>query len=400
MSMEIEFNALARFTCLGGECSRTCCQIWDIVIEPEKIRQWEKLKQEQDIDLIEDKTTKKETPSGPVYTIRLGADNHCVNLDENGWCCIHRDLGPKYLASICHSYPRYNYQNKLKKLTSAFMSCPEVVRLALFESRKKTEFRVKKAMRKNNKSDFTPYERLALDLDNFGHEILESDFLLLNVKIFHIADVIVKLYTAFENGVSDASYFRDVLGTKAEKLKSVQLHAMQTNPIDPVTAGSLWYNFFHVYLDQPNLVAGFDYSNSEFMKNYPEKITELKEYNDFYQYLKGYMSGAREFLRENHTDTFKRYLKVSFVNKGFAWNPLLEDFVAGYLYVIMPFCLIQILLWIKYTETGEITDEFIIDIISTVERMTDHTGEIKASLAQDQRMLELHRYHNCLLDCF
>lgn len=69
----------------------------------------------------------KESP----WIMKKDAAGVCVKL-EGGLCGIHKQYGDKFLGDACYFYPRITRALGDQTVMTATMSCPEVVRLALF----------------------------------------------------------------------------------------------------------------------------------------------------------------------------------------------------------------------------------------------------------------------------
>ncbi len=62
------------------------------------------------------------------------ATDYCVKF-ENGWCGIQKSLGAEFLGDACHFFPRITRSLGDTHIMTAALSCPEVARLALLESK-------------------------------------------------------------------------------------------------------------------------------------------------------------------------------------------------------------------------------------------------------------------------
>lgn len=54
-------------------------------------------------------------------------------MDTNKLCLVHRDMGVSALSNICSLYPRSKQQYEDETRHCMTLSCPDVVRLALFD---------------------------------------------------------------------------------------------------------------------------------------------------------------------------------------------------------------------------------------------------------------------------
>lgn len=111
------------FQCLGADCEDTCCKGWGMQLD----RRHRELYEKKAPELLEAVT------SGEAELImkRDPETDYCVKF-ENGLCGIHAEYGTDFLGDACHFYPRVTRKVGEEVVQTATMSCPEVVRLALY----------------------------------------------------------------------------------------------------------------------------------------------------------------------------------------------------------------------------------------------------------------------------
>ena len=73
------------------------------------------------------------------------------------------------------------------------------------------------------------------------------------------------------------------------------------------------------------------------------------------------------------------------------------NIIAGFLYCVIPYMLIQALLWITKDIKGEITTSDIVNIVYRVERSLDHNASIYVFFSDNPELLHLDRYLYLLL---
>ena len=97
-----------KFACLAGKCPDTCCGGWNVGIEEESLEWYASMEGElgkrirSAIDWEEECFIQK--------------DGHCVLMDKEGLCPIHRELGGDALPDTCPSL--------LRRGTRARQTCP------------------------------------------------------------------------------------------------------------------------------------------------------------------------------------------------------------------------------------------------------------------------------------
>lgn len=114
---------LGSFQCLGAECEDTCCQGWDMPLDPVRKRLYEEEKPQLLADTIEKDGTR---------IMRRDAKSDCCVRLEAGWCGIHREHGEDMLGDACYFYPRITRRLGDRLYRTATPSCPEIARRALF----------------------------------------------------------------------------------------------------------------------------------------------------------------------------------------------------------------------------------------------------------------------------
>lgn len=126
---------MTRFKCIGPDCEDTCCQGWRVNLTAHDVGNIggiaEKAGDQDVLDSLE------MHPVGERHDYDVGRMRHdeaarCTLLRE-GWCKLHRDYGESALPTVCATFPRIIIKRPEERLISfGRLSCPEVVRLALF----------------------------------------------------------------------------------------------------------------------------------------------------------------------------------------------------------------------------------------------------------------------------
>lgn len=115
---------LSKFSCLGDACEDTCCKGWGMQVDAATVGRYEK----EAPHLLE-----AVTGSGNECLMKRDAlTDHCVKY-ENGLCGIHKQYGTDFLGDACHFYPRMTRGIGSTRVMTGALSCPEVVRLSLFD---------------------------------------------------------------------------------------------------------------------------------------------------------------------------------------------------------------------------------------------------------------------------
>lgn len=124
---------MARFRCIGGECEQSCCEGWNIEVEPKAFRQVkERAPEPLRADFL-DAVKVKQGADGRQRKLIAQATAACEMRDNCGNCRIQAALGASALPAICYVYPRGALRIDDDVTVFADLSCPEAVRLALFD---------------------------------------------------------------------------------------------------------------------------------------------------------------------------------------------------------------------------------------------------------------------------
>lgn len=129
-------NYYADFSCIGSACEFTCCAGWSITIDKKTYTKYRNIR---DKDFAEElpgkiRRVRGEKASNTMYAEFVMGDNKiCPFLSGENLCTIQGRFGAGYLSHTCRCYPRK--VNVLKTGVNEYsltMSCPEAVRIALF----------------------------------------------------------------------------------------------------------------------------------------------------------------------------------------------------------------------------------------------------------------------------
>jgi len=123
---------LQDFRCLGRECEDHCCYGWDIIVDKQSYRRYEKLpptglgKRIRKVVRINRKGR-----SDAHYAKILRSGDVCPFLTPKRLCRIHGELGEGLLPDTCAVFPRHLRARKEWIDISASLACPEIARRAL-----------------------------------------------------------------------------------------------------------------------------------------------------------------------------------------------------------------------------------------------------------------------------
>ena len=113
------------FRCIASACPDSCCQEWDVQVDPDKAELYRSLpgplgQRLREVLVEEDGET--------IMTI---IDRRCPMWRQDGLCRIQAELGEEALCHTCREFPRltHDYGNFVEK--GLELSCPEAARILL-----------------------------------------------------------------------------------------------------------------------------------------------------------------------------------------------------------------------------------------------------------------------------
>ena len=119
----IDQDDYKKFRCIAGDCPKSCCEGWQIVVDEESLERFmnmpgamgERLR--GSLDLSEKAFLQKE--------------GRCTMLTGEGLCSLQKEEGEESLCSTCRRYPRHMEEYEGVREFSLSLSCPEAARLLI-----------------------------------------------------------------------------------------------------------------------------------------------------------------------------------------------------------------------------------------------------------------------------
>lgn len=122
--MNIRSDIYDKFSCIGGNCRRTCCVGWSIMVGDETNEFYQNFPGEFGDYLRENLS---ETENG--IAIRMTEEKHCPFLDEDGLCQIYQNCGEERMCDICKVFPRVAKKIGEISFFGLSLSCEEVLQI-------------------------------------------------------------------------------------------------------------------------------------------------------------------------------------------------------------------------------------------------------------------------------
>lgn len=114
------------FSCLAGDCPDTCCELWEIDVEPELRAAYDRIPGELGQRL---RAALRENEDGSAVLVLR--DGRCALLDCDGLCAAQKALGPPGIGRVCREFPRMVQDYGSFAEYDLELSCPEAARLIL-----------------------------------------------------------------------------------------------------------------------------------------------------------------------------------------------------------------------------------------------------------------------------
>ena len=124
---------MSSFNCIGSACEDTCCAGWNVDIDRDTYKKYQKIEDPELAQKLKRSLVKKTAAKGnhPFASIKMTPVGNCPFLDPEKMCSIQKKLGPSYLSSTCDVYPRIRASFNDHYRFSATLSCPEAARLCV-----------------------------------------------------------------------------------------------------------------------------------------------------------------------------------------------------------------------------------------------------------------------------
>ena len=130
---------MKEFTCIANKCSETCCQQWNIDVDPIHAECYTHLG-DPELQMIMDgllhrfqlrRSGRRKPELQYRFLLTNQPDQHCPLLNAEGFCRLQKKYGAEILCDTCYFHPRTFWQIDEEVGMSACLSCPECARLAL-----------------------------------------------------------------------------------------------------------------------------------------------------------------------------------------------------------------------------------------------------------------------------
>ena len=393
-------KALEKFECTGSECPRSCCEAsWYFAIDPTTADKWNQVEKESDrkwlLDSISDIKVDGETQ------LKVKEDNSCYFFNPDRLCEVQVRYDHSYIPSVCREFPRININSTHQTYKTASLSCPEIVRLVLFDGVEDSLY--VKSQTKDESSGSVSENNAPLNyhLDKFVSSVLEYEKFPLGVRIFYIADVFGDMFNRTSQVPIGSGQIDQLIRQTKSNLYNINLAAKQGKlKPDPVTAGSFWKVIFSLCRSRGIDLIFMEGESSPLSKTIVESGDSYEDYTNIYQVVGEYISLTRPELRATYGKLLQTYVKLYLTAKGFLQASNAKSIIVALVECMAGLCLLQMLLWMQLREKGSLNEDFLQELIVEVNRKYSHSGTVTERLEEDSHMQQIERYCICFLDMF
>ncbi|MEO3991861.1 flagellin lysine-N-methylase [Pseudocitrobacter cyperus] len=124
---------VSKFQCVGPDCLMSCCRGWSIFIDKKTHHKYLTADNKEIATIAKENLILLRKGKNQYSRIKLDQHGDCPFMAENKLCTVHREMGESALSRTCSIYPRLEQKYEDETRHCMTLSCPEVVRLALFD---------------------------------------------------------------------------------------------------------------------------------------------------------------------------------------------------------------------------------------------------------------------------
>jgi len=393
-------KALETFQCAGSNCPRTCCSGWQIEVEPALIDKWQHISDSEERDwLLSALPAKNDDNSQPLMKPE---DLNCPFLSTDKLCKIQMQHDQTFIPTTCREYPRVNIKTKNRQYNSASLSCPEIVRMVLFDKKIDNPYQITQSGEtSSSEQQAISHETINLALDKLINKVMKLDKFPLGLRLFYISSFFSDFFEHVKQTEIHPSQIDQVGKQLKENLYAANLAVKQNQiAVDPVTAGSYWKSIYSLCITQ-NI-------DSRFREDETLPLTQAilnnedshEGYANIYNTLQDYIKHCRPVIKKQYQQLLKTYTQVYFKNNGFPLLPRNKTTNITIVQCMLGLSILQLLLWMQVKQKNKLDESFLQELIVEVERQHAHHDSIAQHLEENNHMLQIGQYCTCFIDLF
>lgn len=377
---------LRKFRCIGIRCEDNCCYGWRVNIDENTYKKYRKVFEPSLKPLLDRNITRnRSNPSSENYAkIKLSKDNgYCPFLDENKLCRIHKKLGADYLSKVCMIYPRTTNIVSGIFETSAYFSCPEIVRLALLNPDIMEFDEIEEPADSQHilnyiiNADDTHYEN-SIDkyiklLNNFSIDIIQNRKCSFEHRMIILGLSMKKIQDYIHNkNVKEVPYI-------VEEYNNIIETGTYEKDLDAISANLTIQMELVKEINDQRFSVGFTENSSAYKECVMEFLKGI-DYNELAKtedigrrYEEAYAVYFEPFMKE-HEYIFEN-LMVNYIIKNFFPFSLKEKIFDEYVKLVIHYALIKVLLVGMAAYHKKLDKEIIVKLVYSFSRAIEHNNE-------------------------
>ncbi len=172
---EIVPSYYKKFKCIGSRCKHNCCIGWEIDIDEDTLKKYEKtegvFKKRFEDGIFRD---------GECASFILDENERCPFLNNDGLCDIITEYGEGYLCKICDAHPRFKNFFSDRIEIGIGLSCEEACRIILTD---RSEFSLEITENSDPCDDISEYERELIEYRDSLIDIIKDKSVSLDDRV-------------------------------------------------------------------------------------------------------------------------------------------------------------------------------------------------------------------------
>ena len=360
MSHIVKVNYYDAFRCIGDKCPFTCCQEWAISVDEETLHKWQGVKletigvqgEEKVITTLCDCVEKDESE----YVIALKEDKTCPFLNEDKLCRVVINLGEDYLSKTCTTYPRHTHKVGEHEEYSLDFGCPAVIDLVYGEE--KSIYFKSEGVKEHRPSVLEEVRKMIL-------ERIQDEMYTLTQNILMAYCCLLELLEEEE---------LEVGSIEAYKAKAyIEALAAEMSELTVDEMDSFWERN-EQFLDRIQLYRE-DETYTRVIEAYSSLAEKLEEYYSDTWLLE--KNEIFEIQYQGFENLLRNYLAAELWANCLRNDMTLPDLVMVYQWIILEYCAMKHLTFLRWIESGEKAVEYsmVRDSIMMVARMMAYNSE-------------------------
>ena len=376
----LETDLYHDFECIGGECPASCCSAgWKIIIDEKTYEKYQYLEEDTkqwicgNIEECED----------GAHMISSDENGRCPFLNENNLCSIILKKSDDYISEVCQTYPRKVTRYNDTMFCTVSASCPEVAR-QIVERNTQIRFITKEDENPAGElKDQALFQALVMGYTALV-EILQCKELLLKEKYLVLLLFVEEIQVAIEQQeLEKVEEITQRYGRKKYR-KSV------VNSLDNIFSAAFdYWNMVSLLL---NILMESEVELKEWIYDKVADALNTLDAATYDTWKRKYKKIERIQEKENLAVQFMFEYFMDALNKKSLYNNLSK------MYVMMVY--IEIFETYVYNQTGELSGDDRIKIISEISRIMEHTYLLDCicdELMEENHTMNLIRLLSCIL---